>query len=80
MTIIDDELIERCARAAYEAAVVDGGPHREQWEGLPEYWQRQFRRQARVILTEALQPAPADAGVFHVAGETGPLPGQEVLL
>ena len=69
MTIITDELVERCARAAYEETA-GGDPHREQWEALADWWRRQYRRQARAVLTEALQPAPVIAGVFHIEGET----------
>ena len=65
---------------AYAAIMADAHPSRATWDELGEWRRRIHRIQARAVLVEALQPAPVDAGVFHVEGETGPLPGQEVLL
>ena len=68
---ITDEMVDRCAEAAFGPGL---------WVFASDKIKDEWRAIARVILAEALRPAPADAGVFHVAGETGPLPGQEVLL
>ena len=59
---------KRCARATYYAALDDAFAAARPWEELAEWWQRQYRRHARTILTEALQPG------------TLPLDGQEALL
>ena len=56
--IITEALVERCARAMYEASVANAGPHRATFDGLPAYWRRVLATQARAVLTEALRPAP----------------------
>lgn len=46
-------LVERCAQAAYLSAIPEDQPHRrETWDTLPEYWRRQYRRQAEAVLRE----------------------------
>lgn len=57
-TIIDRELVERCARAMYVASIADAGPHRATWDDLPAYWRTTLTTQARAVLTEALRPPP----------------------
>ena len=68
--IITEALVERCARAMYEASIANAGPHRASFDDLPIYWRRTFIAQARACLTEALRPIPT----------TGPLDGQEPLI
>ena len=68
--IITEALVDRCARAMYEASIANAGPHCATFDGLPAYWRRTLATQARACLTEALRPAPT----------TGPLDGQEPLI
>ena len=68
--IVTDALVERCARAMYEAGIANAGPHRATFDGLSAYWRRSLATQARACLTEALRLAPT----------TGPLDGQEPLI
>ena len=68
--ILTEALIERCARAMYEASIANAGPHHATFDELPAYWRRSLTTQARACLTEALRPAPT----------TGPLDGQEPLI
>ena len=70
---MSDSLQERCARAAYEAAMTmsgdgltmrgDGLPY-EPWETVPHRWQLIYRVQARAILdlldAEAMPESPLD--------------------
>ena len=55
---ITEALIERCARAMYEASLADAGPHRDAWDDLPAYWRATLTTQARACLTAALHPTP----------------------
>ena len=57
-TIIDDCLVDRCARAMYEASIANAGPHHAPFDGLSAYWRRTLATQARACLTEALRPPP----------------------
>ena len=68
--IITDALVERCARAMYEASIANAGPHRDAWDDLPAYWRATLTAQARACLTAALHPTPTP----------GPLDGQEPLI
>ncbi len=68
--IIDDALVERCARAMYEASIANAGPHHASFDDLPTYWRRTLTTQARACLAEALRLAPT----------AGPLDGQEPLI
>ena len=70
---ISDELIERCARAAYEAVMADAPPSRATWDERPEPFREQDRIQARAVLTEALRPPPDQ-------DQRQPIDGQEALL
>lgn len=46
-------LVERCAQAAYLSAIPeDRRCLCETWDTLPEYWRRQYRRQAEAVLRE----------------------------
>ena len=56
--IITDALVERCARAMYEASIANAGPHHAAFDGLSAYWRKTLATQARACLTEALRPAP----------------------
>lgn len=49
---IDPALVERCAEAAYQAAMksVKNQHTVEPWNELPEYWRRLYRVQATAIL------------------------------
>ena len=67
---ITEALVERCARAMYEASIANAGPHRATFDDLPAYWRKALATQARACLAEALRPAPT----------TGPLDGQEPLI
>ena len=67
--ILTEALIERCARAMYEASIANAGPHHATFDELPAYWRRSLTTQARACLTAALHPAP-----------TRPLDGQEPLI
>ena len=71
MTIIPADLLERCARAAYEAdrPAADGDWWR--WELESDAYREVYRTIARAVLTEALQPTP---------DHPGPLDGQEPLI
>ena len=68
--IITEALIERCARAMYEASIANAGPHRATFDELPAYWRKMLATSARACLTEALRPASAPS----------PLDGQEPLI
>ena len=68
--IITDALVERCARAMYEASIANAGPHHAAFDGLSAYWRKTLATQARACLTEALRPTPI----------TGPLDRQEPLI
>ena len=68
--IITEALVERCARAMYEASIADAGPHHATWDDLPAYWRAVLTTQARACLTAALHPTPT----------RGPLDGQEPLI
>ena len=68
--IVTEALVERCARAMYEASIANAGPHHATFDELPAYWRRTLATQARACLTEALRPAST----------TGPLDGQEPLI
>lgn len=68
--IITEALVERCARAMYEASIANAGPHCATFDELPTYWYKALATSARACLTEALQHAPT----------TGPLDGQEPLI
>ena len=68
--MITEALVERCARAMYEASIANAGPHCDTWDDLPAYWRRSLATQARACLVEALRPAPTP----------GPLDGQEPLI
>ena len=69
--IIDNALVERCAKAAYEAVMSRSYLfYQPRWDDAYEHAQARFRRLARAVLTEALQPAP----------DPGPLDGQEPLI
>ena len=63
-----EALVERCARAIYEASIANAGPHHATFDELPAY-RKTLATQARACLAEALRPAP-----------TGPLDGQEPLI
>ena len=55
MTIIPADLLERCARAAYEAdRPATGGD----WELESDAYREVYRITARAVLTEALRPPP----------------------
>ena len=56
--IITADLVDRCARAMYEASIANAGPHRASFDGLPAYWRRTLATQARACLAEALRPPP----------------------
>ena len=68
--LITPDVVERGARAMYEASLANAGPHRDTWDDLPAYWRATLTTQARACLTEALHPAPT----------RGPLDGQEPLI
>ena len=68
--IITEALVERCARAMYEASIANAGPRHATFDELPAYWRRTLTTQARACLAEALRPAPT----------TGPLDGQDPLI
>ena len=52
---ISDELVERCARAAYKAdRPATGGD----WDREGDAYRELYRITARAVLTEALRPAP----------------------
>ena len=55
--LIDDELIERCAKASYTAIMADAHPSGDTWGDLGEWRRRIHRIQARAVLIEALRPA-----------------------
>ena len=55
--IITEALVERCARAMYEASIANAGPHCATFDELPAY-RETLAAQARACLTEALRPAP----------------------
>ena len=55
--LIPDDLVERCARAAYAAIMADAHPSRATWDELGEWRRRIHRVQARAVLTEALRPS-----------------------
>lgn len=63
--LIDPELLEHCAQAAYEA---DRAPGRE-WARETGHTRQLYRTIARAVLVEALRPAPTP----------GPLDGQQPL-
>ena len=67
--IITEALVERCARAMYEASIANAGADHATLDELPAY-RRSLAAQARACLTEALRPAST----------TGPLDGQEPLI
>lgn len=67
--IITEALVERCARAMYEASIANAGPHHATFDELPAY-RKTLATQARACLTEALRPAPTRS----------PLDGQEPLI
>ena len=68
--IVTEALVERCARAMYEASIANAGPHRATFDELPAYWRKTLATQARACLTAALHPTPTP----------GPLDGQEPLI
>lgn len=68
--IITPDVVERGARAMYEASIANAGPHRASFDDLPTYWRKALATQARACLTEALRPASTP----------GPLDGQEPLI
>lgn len=68
--MITEALVERCARAMYEASIANAGPHHATFDDLPAYWRATLTTQARACLTEALHPTPT----------RGPLDGQEPLI
>ena len=57
MNRITADLIERCARAAYEAIMAAAHPSRATWDELGEWRRRIHRIQARAVLTEAIRPS-----------------------
>ena len=67
--IVTEALVERCARAMYEASIANAGPHHATFDELPAY-RATLTTQARACLTEALRPTPT----------RGPLDGQEPLI
>ena len=68
--LITPDVVERGARAMYEASLANAGPHRDTWDDLPACWRATLTTWARACLTEALRPAPTP----------GPLDGQEPLI
>ena len=68
--IVTEALVERCARAMYEASIANAGPHCDTWDDLPAYWRATLTTQARACLTAALHPTATP----------GPLDGQEPLI
>ena len=55
MNLIPADLVERCARAAYESdRPATGGD----WEREGDAYRELYRITARAVLTEALRPAP----------------------
>ena len=56
--IITEALVDRCARAMYEASIANAGPHHATFDRLSAYWRRALATQARACLTEALRLAP----------------------
>lgn len=56
--LVTDTLVDRCAMTAYEAVMVDAGPHREPLATAPEQQKRTLRLIARAVLEEALRPDP----------------------
>ena len=58
--IITEALVERCARAMYEASIANAGPHHATFDELPAY-RKTLAAQARACLTEALRLAPPPA-------------------
>ena len=68
--IVTEALVERCARAMYEASIANAGPHRDTWDDLPAYWRATLTTQARACLTAALHPTTTP----------GPLDGQDPLI
>ena len=50
---VDAELVDRCAEAAYVAAMSlpKDAPRFEPWVSLPEYWKRLYRVQAGAVIT-----------------------------
>lgn len=68
--IITEALVERCARAMYEASIANAGPHHATLDELPAYWRATLTTQARACLTAALHPTATP----------GPLDGQEPLI
>ena len=66
---ITEALVERCARAMYEASIANAGPHCATFDELPAY-RKTLATSARACLTEALRPAPTP----------GPLDRQEPLI
>ena len=67
--LITPDVVERGARAMYEASLANAGPHRDTWDDLPAYRRATLTTQARACLTAALHPAP-----------TRPLDGQDPLI
>ena len=67
--IVTEALVERCARAMYEASIANAGPHHATFDELPAY-RKTLAAQARACLAEALRLAPTP----------GPLDGQEPLI
>ena len=67
---ITEALVERCARAMYEASIANAGPHHATFDELPVYWRKALATSARACLTEALRPASTPS----------PLDGQEPLI
>ena len=51
-TPTDTSLVERCAEAAYNAAMTTPKDHPqfEPWGNLPDYWKRLYRVQAAAII------------------------------
>ena len=63
--IITEALVERCARAMYEATVANAGPHRAKFDALPAYW-----RKTLATLTPP-QPEPQPGEVWEVTLDDG---------
>ena len=70
MNLVADDLVERCARAAYKAdRPATGGD----WEREGDAYRELYRITARAVLEEALRPPPD-------RDQRQPIDGQEALL
>ena len=63
--IITEALVERCARAMYEATVANAGPHRAKFDALPAYWRKTLATQA----PPQPEPQPGEAWEVTRAGK-----------